>query len=109
MSALARQCDALNLSQGFPDFDAHPDLKEAMQRHVAAGHNQYAPMAGEPALREAIAAQLLRNRSVTCDPENEITVLPGATEGIFCAIMATLNSGDEAIVFDPCYDSYDSK
>lgn len=107
MSSLAEECRALNLSQGFPDFDAHDDLRAAVQRHVGAGHNQYAPMAGVPVLREAIAAQLARFRAVAVDPETEITVLPGATEGIFCAIMASVSQGDEVIVLDPCYDSYD--
>nr|CAI78750.1 hypothetical protein [uncultured Gammaproteobacteria bacterium] len=107
MSALANACGALNLSQGFPDFDAPPALLEAMARHVRAGHNQYAPMPGVPALREQITNQLLRHRGVVCDPEDEITVLPGATEGIFCAVMACIHPGDEVLVFDPCYDSYE--
>jgi methionine aminotransferase len=107
MSALAQQCNALNLSQGFPDFDAPQALLEAMARHVMAGHNQYAPMAGVLALREQIAAQLLRHRGVNCDPVSEITVVPGATEGIYCAVMASVRAGDEVIVLDPCYDSYE--
>lgn len=107
MSALANECQAINLSQGFPDFGAPPALLEAMARHVTGGHNQYAPMAGLPALREQIALQLSRFRQVSCDPEKEITVVPGATEGIFCAVMACVRPGDEAIVLDPCYDSYE--
>ena len=107
MSALAAEHDALNLSQGFPDFGAPPALLEAMARHVREGHNQYAPMAGLPALREQIAAHLARYRQVKCDPVDEITVVPGATEGIFCAITACVRPGDEVIVFDPCYDSYE--
>ena len=106
MSALAAQCGALNLSQGFPDFDAPEALREAMARHVMAGHNQYSPMAGAMHLREQIAAQLDLHRSVNCDPDTEITVVPGATEGIFCAVMACVRPGDEVIMFDPCYDSY---
>ncbi len=106
MSALADECGALNLSQGFPDFDAPEPLRAALGRHAMAGHNQYAPMAGVAPLREQIAAQLSRYRRVTCDPETEITVVPGATEGIFCAVMACVRQGDEVIVFDPCYDSY---
>lgn len=106
MSALAAECGALNLSQGFPDFDAPRGLCEALNEHVSAGHNQYAPMAGVLHLREQLALQIERHRGVTADPEREITVLPGATEGIFCAIMACIGSGDEVIVFDPCYDSY---
>ncbi len=106
MSALAAECGALNLSQGFPDFDAPEALREAMARHVMAGHNQYAPMAGVMHLREQIAAQLALHRRISCDPDTEITVVPGATEGIFCAVMACVRPGDEVIVMDPCYDSY---
>ena len=106
MSTLAIEHKALNLSQGFPDFDAPEALLEAMTRHVRAGHNQYAPMAGVVHLREQIAAQILRHRGINCDPDSEITVVPGATEGIFCAVNACIRPGDEVIVFDPCYDSY---
>jgi methionine aminotransferase len=106
MSALAAECEALNLSQGFPDFDAPEALREAMARHIMAGHNQYAPMAGVMRLREQVAAQLALHRNINCDPDTEITVVPGATEGIFCAVMACVSPGDEVIVFDPCYDSY---
>ena len=107
MSALANECQALNLSQGFPDFGAPQALLEAMTRHVRDGHNQYAPMPGVLFLREQIAAQLLRHRGVTCDPGSEITVVPGATEGIYCAVTACVRAGDEVIVLDPCYDSYE--
>ena len=106
MSSLAAECGALNLSQGFPDFDAPAALLEAMARHVMAGHNQYAPMAGVMELREQICAQIALHRGVSCDPDGEVTVVPGATEGIFCAVMASVRPGDEVIVFDPCYDSY---
>lgn len=107
MSALANDCGALNLSQGFPDFDAPEALLQAMATHVTQGHNQYAPMAGVPALREQITNQLLRHREVAVDADKEVTVVPGATEGIFCAVMASIREGDEVIVFDPCYDSYE--
>ena len=107
MSALANACGALNLSQGFPGFDAPRPLLEAMAKHVLDGHNQYAPMPGLLSLREQIAAQVQRFRGVTCDPETEVTVVPGATEGIFCAVMACIQPGDEVLVFDPCYDSYE--
>lgn len=107
MSTLADECKALNLSQGFPDFDAPQALLESMARHVLDGHNQYAPMAGLLYLREQIAAQLFLHRGITCNPDSEITVVPGATEGIFCAVMACVSSGDEVIVLDPCYDSYE--
>lgn len=107
MSALANECNALNLSQGFPDFGAPPALLQAMARRVMDGHNQYAPMPGVLYLREQIAAQLLRHRHVNCDPDGEITVVPGATEGIYCAVTACVRPGDEVIVLDPCYDSYE--
>ena len=107
MSTLANECNALNLSQGFPDFDAPQALLEAMAKRVMDGHNQYAPMAGLLYLREQIAAQLLRHRGVNCDLDSEITVVPGATEGIYCAVMACVRPGDEVIVLDPCYDSYE--
>ena len=106
MSALASECGALNLSQGFPDFPAPERLRQALARQALEGHNQYAPMAGLPALREAIAAQLARHRGVVCDADTEITVLPGATEAIYCAITACVSAGDEVILLDPCYDSY---
>jgi len=106
MSALASQCEAINLSQGFPDFDAPLALREALGAHAMAGHNQYAPMAGVLALREQIAAHVAARRAVECHPESEITVVPGATEGIFCAVMACVHPGDEVIIFDPCYDCY---
>ena len=107
MSALAAEHSALNLSQGFPDFDAPLGLRQALADHALAGHNQYAPMAGVPALREQVAISLKRLRDVQCDPDTEITIVPGATEGILCAITACISTGDEVIVFDPCYDCYD--
>jgi methionine transaminase len=107
MSALATRHKALNLSQGFPDFDAPLPLREALARRVMEGDNQYAPMAGVMLLREQIAIQLARHHGVQCNPDSEITVVPGATAGIFCAIMASVHPGDEVIVFDPSYDSYE--
>ena len=107
MSALAAKHHALNLSQGFPDFDAPVALRESLARQVMDGHNQYAPMSGVQVLREQIAQQLMLYRGISSDPETEITVVPGATEGIFCAIAACIHVGDEVIVFDPCYDSYE--
>jgi len=107
MSSLAAECGALNLSQGFPDFAPPRALLEAVARRVRDGDNQYAPMAGVLRLREQVAAQLARFRTVSCDPDTEITIVPGATEGIFCAITACVRPGDEVIVFDPCYDSYE--
>ncbi|MDT4828424.1 Methionine aminotransferase [compost metagenome] len=107
MSQLAVETGALNLSQGFPDFDSPAPLREAVARHIAAGHNQYAPMTGLPALRQQVAAKVqgLYGRSVNAD--SEVTIVPGATEAIFCAVQALIHPGDEAIVLDPCYDSYE--
>ncbi|TGD72241.1 aminotransferase class I/II-fold pyridoxal phosphate-dependent enzyme [Mangrovimicrobium sediminis] len=107
MSALAADTGAINLSQGYPDFDPPQALLDALARAVREGHNQYAPMTGLPALREQLAAQLQHHRGVRVEPDAEITVVPGATEGIFCAVMACVRPGDEVIVLDPCYDSYE--
>lgn len=107
MSQLALDHNAVNLSQGFPDFSAPADLLERVAWHLQSGHNQYAPMAGLPALREQIArkTQLAYARSV--NPDSEITVTSGATEALYSAIAAFVNPGEEVIVFDPAYDSYD--
>lgn len=107
MSQLAAQTGAINLSQGFPDYDGPEALREALARHVAAGHNQYAPMTGLPALREQIAVKVERLYGRAVNADSEVTVTPGATQAIFCAIQALIHPGDEVIVFDPCYDSYD--
>jgi methionine transaminase len=106
MSRLAEQHGAINLSQGFPDFDPPPRLIDLVARQLEAGRNQYAPMAGVIALREAIAAGAERRFGLALDVETEITVTSGATEAIFCAILALARAGDEVIVFDPAYDSY---
>ncbi|EIK53472.1 methionine aminotransferase [Stutzerimonas stutzeri TS44] len=107
MSQLAAETGALNLSQGFPDFDGPQALREALARHVMAGHNQYAPMTGLPALREQVAAKVRSLYGRNACAEREITISPGATQAIFCAIQAVVRPGDEVIVFDPCYDSYE--
>lgn len=107
MSQLAAQTGALNLSQGFPDFDGPDALREAVARHVMAGHNQYAPMTGLPALREQVALKVASRYGRTVNPDIEVTITPGATQAIFCAIQAVVRPGDEVIVFDPCYDSYE--
>lgn len=107
MSQLAVETGALNLSQGFPDFDGPQALRDAVGRHVAAGHNQYSPMTGLPALREQVAAKIARSYGRTVSADSEITITPGATQAIFCAIQALIQPGDEVIVFDPCYDSYE--
>ena len=107
MSQLAAETGALNLSQGFPDFDGPQALRDAVTRHIAAGHNQYAPMTGLPALREQVAAKIARCYGRAVSADSEITITPGATQAIFCAIQALIQPGDEVIVFDPCYDSYE--
>ncbi|UTW08966.1 pyridoxal phosphate-dependent aminotransferase [Pseudomonas benzenivorans] len=107
MSQLAAETGALNLSQGFPDFEGPQALRDAVGRHIAAGHNQYAPLAGLPALRQQVAAKIARSYGRRVDMDNEVTISPGATQGIFCAIQALIRPGDEVIVFDPCYDSYE--
>ena len=107
MSALAQEHGALNLSQGFPDFAAPPALTEALGEHARRGANQYAPMAGLVRLREVLAAQIAAQRGLRVDPMDEITVVPGATEGIFCAVTAFVKPGDEVVVLDPVYDSYE--
>ncbi|MDE2400994.1 MAG: pyridoxal phosphate-dependent aminotransferase [Burkholderiales bacterium] len=106
MSALAQQHGAVNLSQGFPDFDAPADLLALLDQHARAGHNQYAPMAGVPVLREAIAAKVQALYGATYDVDAEITVTAGATQAIFTAVACLVRAGDEVIVFEPAYDSY---
>jgi methionine aminotransferase len=106
MSALAQQHGAINLSQGFPDFDAPAELLSLLDQHARAGHNQYAPMAGVPVLREAIAAKVLNLYGATVNPDTEVTVTSGATQALFTAIAALVHPGDEVIVFAPVYDSY---
>ncbi|WAC43283.1 pyridoxal phosphate-dependent aminotransferase [Pseudomonas sp. SL4(2022)] len=107
MSQLAVETGALNLSQGFPDFDGPQALRDAVGRHIAAGHNQYAPMTGLPALREQVAVKIARSYGRMVSADGEVTIVPGATQGIFCAIQALIQPGDEVIVFDPSYDSYE--
>jgi len=107
MSRLAEEHGAVNLGQGFPDFDPPEALLDALARHARGGRNQYAPMAGVPRLREALARELGRAHGVALDPEHEITVTSGATEAIFDVIAAFVRPGDEVIVLDPAYDSYE--
>lgn len=106
MSKLATECDAINLSQGFPDFSPPPRLLERVAHYLSAGANQYALMAGALPLREAIAEKLDRLYGVAYHAETEITVTAGATQAIFSAIAATVRPGDEVVVFAPVYDSY---
>lgn len=106
MSALAAEHKAINLSQGFPDYPCPSALLDALAAAAHAGHNQYAPMAGLPALRTAIAAKLTAQHAITVDVDQEITVTAGATQALFTAIATVLHAGDEAILLDPSYDSY---
>jgi len=106
MSKMANDCGAINLSQGFPDFDGPPELMERLCWHVSNSHNQYAPLAGVPALQEQIALKVSRLYGCEVDPARQIAVTPGATEALYCAITACVHPGDEVIVFDPSYDTY---
>ena len=106
MSALAAETGAVNLGQGFPDFDCDPALVNAVTQAMQAGHNQYPPMPGVPALRQAMAAKMQALYGLACDPNTEITVTAGATQAILTTILAVVHPGDEVIVLEPCYDSY---
>lgn len=106
MTAMAHRLGALNLSQGFPDFPAPPALLEALSQATLAGHNQYPPSDGILGLREQLALQFQQRDQLQLDPVTQITITPGATIAIFCAIQACINAGDEVIIFDPSYDSY---
>jgi len=106
MSKLAADLGAINLSQGFPDFDCDPSLVDAVAKHMRDGRNQYAPMQGVPALRHAIAAKFNELYGAAYDPDTEVTVTSGGTEAIFDAVAAMVHPGDEVIVFEPVYDSY---
>ena len=107
MSRRASELQAINLGQGFPDYDIDPRLGELVHEAMLQGHNQYAPMPGMPQLRQAIAAKLRRHYAAQVDPELEITITLGATEAIFSTVQALVGPGDEVVVFDPSYDSYD--
>jgi methionine aminotransferase len=106
MSKLAAEHDAINLSQGFPDFQPPPELVEQVTKALADGRNQYAPMPGLDALRESISALIADCYGVRVSPATAITITSGATEALFAAIAAIVRAGDEVIVFDPSYDSY---
>jgi methionine transaminase len=107
MSQLAAEHGAVNLGQGFPDFPVPGRLVDALDRAMRAGHNQYAPMSGIPALRQAIAAKTERVYGYRPDAESEVTVTSGATEAIFNAVHAVVRGGEEVIVLDPAYDCYE--
>ena len=106
MSNLALEKNAVNLGQGFPDFECDPQLVSAVTQAMTQGLNQYPPMPGVPVLREAIASKLLKLHGRSYTPNSEITVTAGATQAIITAILAVVHPGDEVIVLEPCYDSY---
>lgn len=106
MSALAKAHDAINLSQGFPDFDCDPALVQRVHQAMLHGHNQYAPMPGLLSLRRLIAQLQHQLYAAKYDPESEITITCGATEALMCAIQAIVHPGDEVILIEPAYDSY---
>lgn len=106
MSALATETSAINLSQGFPDFPLDRKLIDLVHEAMVRGHDQYAPMPGLQALREAISRKLARTRGVKIDPDSEITITAGGTQAIFTALAVTVHKGDEVIILDPAYDCY---
>ena len=106
MSRLALEHGAINLSQGFPDFNCAPELIDAVTRYMREGHNQYAPMPGVIPLREALSMKIERLYGHRYDPVSEITVTSGATEALFAALTALVHPGDEVLLFQPAYDSY---
>ena len=106
MSQLAAQCKAINLSQGFPDYDCSPELIGLVNKYMKEGHNQYAPMAGLMKLRERIADKQKLLHTSTYNPETEITITAGGTQAIFTALACVIQASDEVIIFDPAYDCY---
>ncbi len=106
MSALAQAHGAVNLGQGFPDFQCDPALPEAVNTAMRSGHNQYPMMSGAPVLREAVAEKIRVQYGLSYDATSEITITAGATQAIFTALLAIIHPGDEVIVLEPCYDSY---
>ncbi|ARP97137.1 pyridoxal phosphate-dependent aminotransferase [Bordetella genomosp. 13] len=106
MSRLATEHQAINLGQGFPDFDPDPKLCDMVSRAMQAGHNQYPYMPGVAPLRAAIAAKVQSLYGHSYDPETEITVTSGATEALMATVLAAVGTGDEVVVIEPCYDSY---
>lgn len=106
MTRLALQHGAINLSQGFPDFDTHAELKNLVAKYIRSGHNQYAPMPGVGALREIIAAKTRQLYGAAYDPATEITITTGGTQAIYTAVTAMVHPGDEVILVEPAYDCY---
>ena len=107
MSRLAAEYNAINLSQGFPDFSVSKELISLVNRYMQMGMNQYAPMSGEPVLRKAIASKTERQYGISLNPDTEITITAGATEAIFNSIAAFVHEGDEVIILEPAYDCYE--
>jgi methionine transaminase len=107
ISQRAHELGAVNLGQGFPDYPIDPRLTQLVTAAMQAGHNQYAPMAGLPALQDLIAAEAGRRHGMHVDARRSVTITLGATEAIFSAVLALVSAGDEVVVFDPAYDSYD--
>ena len=107
MSQMAHDHQAINLSQGYPDYDGPSALTERLAYYTTHGYNQYAPLAGVPALRQQVAAKVERFYDHAIDADTQVTITPGATEAIFCAVHAVVRPGDEVIMFDPVYDCYD--
>ncbi len=105
MSQLANEVGAVNLSQGFPDFDCDPVLKDLVTKYMGEAKNQYSPMPGLPALREAIATKIKKTRGALVHPD-DITVTAGGTQALYCAISSVVRAGDEVILIEPAYDSY---
>ena len=106
---MTRECiryGGVNLAQGFPDFDAPEEIKEAARRAISDGWNQYAITWGNPGIREAIARKTARYSGMEVNPEEEITVVCGATEGMIATLMAISNPGDEVVIFEPFYENY---
>ena len=106
MSRLAEEHSAINLSQGFPDFDCDPAVLATVEQHLRAGRNQYAPMPGVPALRKALSDKIALLYGRRYDPDREILITSGATEALFSTLTALVHPGDEVILFQPAYDSY---
>jgi methionine transaminase len=106
MTRLANEVGAINLSQGFPDFETSPELIDTVAKYMREGYNQYAPMPGVVALREALASKIERLYGRRYDPVTEMTVTTGATEALFVALTAFVHPGDEVLMFQPAYDSY---
>lgn len=106
MSQLANEHNAINLSQGFPDFPVSPELIDLISHYMRKGYNQYAPMIGVPSLRKRISQKIKKSYGIKYDPEKEINITAGATQGIYTIIASMIRDDDEVIIFEPAYDSY---